>query len=99
MSIAIILAGVLSVIPLGGAATAVVFKNGMAAAESFGAVATAGGRVIWSAPRGDIMIIDLPTSSRGDLYASGALLVTSASWLGCFAPADLRPTVDLRIAK
>jgi hypothetical protein len=45
------------------------------------------------------MIIDLPTSSRGDLYASGALLVTSASWLGCFAPADLRPTVDLRIAK
>jgi len=99
MSIAIILAGVVSVIPLGGAATAVVFKNGMAAAESFGAVATAGGRVIWSAPRGDIMIIDLPTSSRGDLYASGALLVTSASWLGCFAPADLRPTVDLRIAK
>jgi uncharacterized membrane protein len=86
MSVAIILAGVLSAIPLGGAATAVVFKNGIGAAETFGAVATAGGRVIWSAPRGDIMIIDLPTSSRGDLYARGALLVTSASWLGCFAP-------------
>jgi uncharacterized membrane protein len=91
MSIAIILAGVLSAIPLGGAATAVVFKNGLGAAESFGAVATAGGRVIWSAPRGDIMIIDLPRSSRGDLYASGALLVTSASWLGCIAPARSAP--------
>jgi uncharacterized membrane protein len=85
MSIAIILAGGLSAIPLGGAATAVVFKNGIGPAETFGAVATAGGRVIWSAPRGDIMIIDLPTSGRGDLYARGALLVTSASWLGCFA--------------
>jgi uncharacterized membrane protein len=86
MSIAIILAGVISAILLGGAATAVVFKNGIGAAETFGAVGTAGGRVIWSAPRGDIMIIDLPTSSRGDLYARGALLITSASWLGCFAP-------------
>jgi uncharacterized membrane protein len=85
MSIAVILAGALSAIPLGGAATAVVFKNGIGPAETFGAVATAGGRVIWSAPRGDIMIIDLPTSGRGDLYARGALLVTSASWLGCFA--------------
>jgi uncharacterized membrane protein len=86
MSIAVILAGALSAIPLGGAATAVVFKNGSEVAETFGAVARAGGRVIWSAPRGDIMIIDLPTAGRGDLYARGALLVTSASWLGCFAP-------------
>ncbi len=85
MSIAIILAGALSAIPLGGTATAVVFKNGSEPAETFGAVATAGGRVIWSAPRGDIMIVDLPTAGRGGLYARGALLVTSASWLGCFA--------------
>jgi hypothetical protein len=58
----------------------------MEAAEAFRAVAAAGGRVIWSAPGGDMMIIDLPTSSRGDLYTRGALLVTSAAWLGCFAP-------------
>ncbi|MGY2907663.1 DUF2243 domain-containing protein [Bradyrhizobium sp. URHC0002] len=86
LSIAIMLAGVLSAIPLGDAATAVIFRNGMAAAETFPAVATAGGRVIWSAPGGDMMIIDLPTSSRSELYTRGALLVTSAAWLGCFAP-------------
>jgi uncharacterized membrane protein len=95
MSIAIILAGMLSAIPLGGAATAVVFKNGMGAAETFGAVAAAGGRVVWSSPRGDIMILDLPTSSRGDLYARGALIVTSASWLGCFAPGGSSADVGL----
>ena len=99
MSIAIILAGVLSAMPFGGAATAVVFKNGIDAVETFGAVGTVGGRVIWSAPRGEIMIIDLPTSSRGDLYARGALLVTSASWLGCFAPGRSTAEGRLRIAK
>jgi uncharacterized membrane protein len=98
MSIAIILAGVLSAIPIGSEATAVIFKNGIGAAETFGAVATTGGRVIWSAPRGEIMIIDLPTVSRAALYARGALLVTSASWFGCFAPDDLRPKVGSRIS-
>jgi uncharacterized membrane protein len=86
LSIVIMLAGALSAIPVGGAATAVVFRNGMGAAEAFRAVAAADGRVIWSAPGGDMMIIDLPTSSRSDLYTRGALLVTSAAWLGCFAP-------------
>ena len=86
LSIAIMLAGVLSAIPLGGAAAAVIFRNGMTAAETFRAVAAADGRVIWSAPGGDMMIIDLPTSRRGELYTRGALLVTSAAWLGCFSP-------------
>jgi uncharacterized membrane protein len=86
LSIVIMLAGVLSAIPVGGAATAVVFRNGMGAVEAFRAVAAAGGRVIWSAPGGDMMIIDLPTSHHSDLYTRGALLVTSAAWLGCFAP-------------
>jgi uncharacterized membrane protein len=90
LSIAILLAGVLSAMPLGGAATAVIFRNGMGAAETFRAVATAGGRVIWSAPGGDMMIIDLPTSHHSDLYTRGALLVTSAAWLGCFAPGRFR---------
>jgi uncharacterized membrane protein len=94
LSIAIMLAGVLSAIPLGGAATAVIFRNGMAAAETFRAVATAGGRVIWSAPSGDMMIIDLPTSRHSDLYTRGALLVTSAAWLGCFAPGDLESRLE-----
>ena len=49
-------------------------------------VADAGGRVIWSAPRGEIMIIDLPPWSDAHLYAKGALLVTSASWFGCYVP-------------
>jgi hypothetical protein len=94
LSIAIMLAGVLSAIPLGGAATAVIFRNGMAAAETFRAVATAGVRVIWSAPSGDMMIIDLPTSRHSDLYTRGALLVTSAAWLGCFAPGDLESRLE-----
>jgi len=49
-------------------------------------VAAAGGRVIWSAPRGEVMIVDLPPWSDAHLYAKGALLVTSASWFGCFVP-------------
>ena len=86
LSVAVATAGAFSALPLGGAATAVIFKDSMNAAEAFVAVAGAGGRVIWSAPRGEIMIIDLPPWSDAHLYAKGALLVTSASWFGCYVP-------------
>jgi uncharacterized membrane protein len=90
LSVAVTTAGALSALPLGGAATAVIFKDSMNAAEAFVAVAAAGGRVIWSAPCGEIIIIDLPPRSDAHLYAKGALLVTSASWFGCFVPASPR---------
>jgi uncharacterized membrane protein len=88
LSVAVTTAGALSALPLGDAATAVIFKDTMNASEAFVAVAAAGGRVIWSAPRGEIMIIDLPPRSDANLYARGAVLVTSASWFGCFVPAS-----------
>jgi uncharacterized membrane protein len=86
VGLAVVFAGAISALPLGGAATAVVFKDGMNPAESFVAVASAGARVIWSAPRGEIMIVDLPTPTGVILYARGALVVTSAAWFGCYAP-------------
>jgi uncharacterized membrane protein len=88
MSLAIISAGTISALPLGGGTTAVIFKEGIEPAEAFAAVASAGGRVIWSDPRGEIMIIDLQNPISASLYARGALLVTSAAWFGCFAPAS-----------
>jgi hypothetical protein len=60
----------------------------MRASDAFVAVAAAGGWVIWSAPHGEMMIIDLPPRSNANLYARGAILVTSASWFGCFVPAS-----------
>jgi uncharacterized membrane protein len=88
MSLAIISAGTISALPLGGGTTAVIFKEGIEPAEAFAAVASAGGRVIWSDPRGEITIIDLQNPISASLYARGALLVTSAAWFGCFAPAS-----------
>jgi uncharacterized membrane protein len=85
MSLAALCAGVLSALPPGGAATVVVFRDGIDPAEAFVAVASAGGRVIWSAPRAEIMIIDAAASGTPNLYARGALLVTSGAWLGCYA--------------
>jgi len=84
LSVAVIFAGALSALPLAGASTVVIFKDGTNASEAFLAVASAGGRPIWSAPRGEIMVVDLPFRSDTELYARGALLVTSAIWFGCF---------------
>ena len=85
LSLATLCAGALAALPPGGAATVVVFKNGIDPAEAFVAVASAGGQVIWSAPRAEIMIIDAAASGTANLYAGGALLVTSGAWLGCYA--------------
>jgi hypothetical protein len=78
----------LSALPPGGATTVVVFKDGMDPAAAFVAVASAGGRVIWSTPRAEIMIIDTAAQGTANLYAGGALLVTSGAWLGCYAPSS-----------
>jgi uncharacterized membrane protein len=84
LSVAVTFAGALSALPLAGASTVVIFKDSINASEAFLAVTSAGGRPIWSTPRGEIMIIDLPVWRDTELYAKGALLVTSAIWFGCF---------------
>jgi hypothetical protein len=84
LSLATLCAGALAALPLGGAATVVVFKDGIDPAAAFVAVASAGGQVIWSAPSAEIMIIDAAASGTPNLYAGGALLVTSGAWVGCY---------------
>jgi uncharacterized membrane protein len=88
LSLATLCAGALAALPLGGAATVVVFKDGIDPAAAFVAVASAGGQVIWSAPSAEIMIIDAAASGTPNLYAGGALLVTSGAWLGCYTPSS-----------
>ena len=84
LSVAVISAGLLSVYPAAGANTAVVFRPGTGPTAAIAAAASVDARLIWSAPGGDIILIQMPaSSSRIPLYRSGAILVTSTSWMGC----------------
>jgi uncharacterized membrane protein len=84
LSIAVISTGLFSVYPSSGANTAVLFRPGVGSTAAFAAVTSVDARLIWSAPDGEIILIHMPTSSsRIPLYQSGAILVTSTSWIGC----------------
>ena len=84
LSIAVVSAGLLSTYPAAGANTAVLFRPGTGAPAAIAAAASVDARLIWSAPDGQIILIQLPASSSIiPLYRSGAILVTSTSWMGC----------------
>jgi hypothetical protein len=75
--------GLLSLYPARGDATAVLFKEGIGAPSAFAAASSIDARVIWSAPNGEIMVLDAPPLAAAQLYRRGAVLVTSTSFLGC----------------
>jgi uncharacterized membrane protein len=88
ITVAVMSAGLFFAFPGGQAATAIVFENGIGAPDAFAAVASIDGRVIWSAPNGEVVVADLGPR-RANLYVKGALLVISTSWIGCFTRLQL----------
>jgi uncharacterized membrane protein len=82
-----LVAGPIAALPPSGVSTSmVVFRSDLGAAETFAAVAEAGGKVIWSSKAGDVLAVDLEGVSARELYRSGALLVsTSPLGVGCLA--------------
>ena len=87
LAILTLVAGPVAALPPRGVGTSVVvFRSDVLAPAAFAAVAQAGGRVIWSSKAGDVLAVDLDGASARELYANGALLVsTSLIGVGCLA--------------
>lgn len=63
----------------------VVFRPGLAPEAAFGALAEAGGRLVWSDAKMGLVIAELPAEGRWRLYGNGAMLVSGTALpAGCF---------------
>lgn len=88
LALLVLVAGPVAALPgAGQTAAMVVFRPGMGADETLGAVAALGGRVIWSSRSGGVLAVDLGPGGRDlDLYRRGAVLVSRSALVGgCLA--------------
>ncbi|HYD77708.1 DUF2243 domain-containing protein [Ramlibacter sp.] len=88
LALAAAVAAPLAALPAGDTGQVVVlFRPGMEGAAAFDALASADARVLWVDRSGGLWAVAMPEPARArELYARGALLVSSSAWaLGCLA--------------
>jgi len=82
----ILIAGPVSLVTPTTATTIVLFRPGATPAETFAAVAAAGGKIVWAHQSGEMLAVDMPSQlDRYRLYSSGAVYVGTTGIAGCTA--------------
>jgi len=82
----ILIAGPVSLGTPTTATTIVLFRPGATPAETFAAVAAAGGKIVWAHQSGEMLAVDMPSQlDRYRLYSSGAVYVGTTGIAGCTA--------------
>lgn len=87
LALAVIVAGPLAALPAGDSDQVVVmFRFGLEGTPAFNALGSTDARVLWVDRSGGLWVVSMPDPARaGELYARGALLVSSSSMAaGCF---------------
>ncbi|MCC2962452.1 DUF2243 domain-containing protein [Massilia sp. IC2-278] len=85
---AVLVGGPMAALPPPNVNTVMVFfKPGTTPAQVFAGIDAVDGRILWSAPSGDVWALDVRDKSRtGQLYRHGAWVVSNSAWVaGCLA--------------